>query len=307
MKNQFRKGLLALVALAAAAFAVPARAQVDPIGETVSVLYADDESPAMICKYVGTSGKGYLTVAANGDVTFESVDSSTADTTIECPVSGAAGGIFDVSDTACDTFGEFVDLVNTSSSNFRCFLHGALRTDSTNDTLLAASDQDATSPGGYAPKFDTDVFLKQRFVVTPLINAPYYLLGRYMVNTNPSSSTINRNPWEGVRARIDTVYTLSTYGSGTSALKVYAVDVKNGLTGPSETVSTLWSEAAGATTVAKQFGGCDTPATACSVAWGPTGLFGYRNQKLLVSLENSAAMATTALAGNGKQFFNYSR
>ncbi len=296
MKNTFRTFLLAL---AAVAFVVsPARAQ----ERTIALSVGDDASVAVYCKYIGTSGKGYISVAAGGDITFEDVDSSTVTTTFECPVSGALGGIIDVSDTACDTVGEFLDIVNTSTSNWRCFAHGALRTDSTNDTFLTVSDKVATGPDGYGILFDTDVFLSQRIVATPTIAAPNYALSRYITNTGPLSSTMNRKPWELYVSKINSVSTLSTYGSGTSTLKVWSVDVTNGLTGPAETVTTMWSEAAGATTVLKTFGGCDTAATGCSPAWG-TELFGLPGQKLLISLENSAAMATTTLSTSGKQYF----
>lgn len=300
--NKVKAFLLALVALAA--FAAPVTAQDPTVGTAVSITVADDQAPAAYFKYVGTSGKGYVTVAANGDLTFEDVDSSTVTTTFECPVSGALGGVIDVSDTACDTFGEVCDIINTSTSTWRCVLHAALRTDSSNDALVAASDQVATGPAGYGALFDTDVFLSQRAVIMPTAVPPSYALSRYLTSNSPDSKILIRNPWELNVAMVSSVYTLSTYGSGTSTLKVWSVAQTQALagSGQAETVTTLWSEAAGATTVAKQFGICDTPATACSPAWG-TELWALPGQKLVVSLENSAAMATTALTARGKLFY----
>jgi len=320
MKNTFRTYLLALVAHAA--FAVSAIAQ-DPYsaalgrlinGESTAMSIGDDAGAAIICKYVGTSGKGYITVSATA-ITFESPDSSTADTSLECPQSGALGGIVDTTNAACDTVGEFLDMVNLPTSNFRCVANAALRTDdikcSSNGCILAVTDKDATGPGGYSLLWDTSANWKQRIVVqqNPVV-APQYLLSRYLSNADPLQATLIKKPFDGTRSLLQSVSALSTYGSGTSTMVVYAVDQVQALgtsaganAGATETVTTLWSEAAGATTVQKQFGSCDTPATACSPAWGAYGLFGPRNQKLIVALENSAAMSTTTFQENGSQYF----
>jgi hypothetical protein len=77
------------------------------------------------------------------------------------------------------------------------------------------------------------------------------------------------------------------------------VDRTFGATG-ADVVTTTWpSTASGATTVAKVFGTCDTPATGCDTAWGQGGLFCLIGQQCLVRLTNSVAMSVNTTAING--------
>src|SRR5512147_2393037 len=65
-------------------------------------------------KYVGASQTGTATVAvdaATGDIAF--VVNGAADTTIGCPT---ATGTIDVSNAACDTMGEVLDVINKTAN-----------------------------------------------------------------------------------------------------------------------------------------------------------------------------------------------
>ena len=262
---------------------------------------AEDGSIAMYCKYIGTSACASITVdAGTGDLTFTdgTCGAESATDTFECPVAGALGGVIDVSNAACNTIGEVVDIVN-ASSDWRCLPYAALRTDSSNDTLVTIAATQATTPNGLGLAFDSSVFLSNTVVVSSPLAPPLGTAGYEFLGSGPLSSTFKLNPWYGRRGYIQSLQEVSTYAGGTSNVYVYAVDRKFGATG-SETVTTLWGPSAcGATTVAKSFGACDTPATGCDVAWGLGGLWGPPNQQLIVRLVNSTNLSAEVLSFNG--------
>lgn len=289
MRSRFLTVLLAaIVAVAVLSPAVVhAQAYTFPLpGNSASgALTADDTAVAIYCKYVGTGAGGYITVSG-GNIAFESPDTSTADTTFECPVSGGLGGIIDTTNAACNTVDEVIDIINTSTSNFRCFAHGLLGTDSSNTRLLAVTDADATS--GYGILVDTSTAFETPYVVAPKMSSAEWLsfyLG------SPTSSTPVRNPWESFQSVIFSAIGTSTYGSGTSLGEVHSVKPVNAIGGSSETVTQLWSEAGGATTAAKTFN-----------AWGSFGIYGRRGEKLIFKLKNSAAQASATVTVSAQQF-----
>lgn len=276
----------ALVAAAVLSPSVAAQAYTFPLpGNSASGIRTDDTSVALYCKYIGTSGKGYVTTSS-GNVSFEDPDSSTADTTFECPVSGGLGGIIDTTNAACNTIDEVVDIINTSTSNFRCFAHGALGTDSSNTRFLAASDVDCTE--GCAIYWDTSTAFETPYVVAPTMTTAEWIsfyLG------SPTSTTPNQNPWEPFQSVIFSAIGTANYASGTSTAQAFTVKPKNVVGNSSETVTQLWSEAAGADDTAKTFN-----------AWGSFGLYGRRGEKLLFKLKNSAAQDTVTVTVSGQQF-----
>ena len=97
------------------------------------------------------------------------------------------------------------------------------------------------------------------------------------------------NPFAGTRTTITWVEGYNTYASGTSILYVYSVKPSNKASG-SETVTTLWSEAMGATTANKQF---------TQFQYVP--IIGRPHEKLIVRVTNSAAQATVVLLAAGNQ------
>lgn len=290
MKTRF---LTILVAVALALAIVPApsveaQAYTFPLPgvSAAGALTADDTSVALYCKYVGTGAAGYVTTSA-GNIAFESPDSSTADTTFECPVSAPLGGIIDTTNAACNTLEEVVEATNSSTSNFRCFIHGGLSTDSSNTRLLAAADVDCTA--GCAIYWDTSTAFETPYVVAPQMSTGEWLdfyLG------SPSSSTPVANPWAPFQSVIFSAIGTSTYGSGTSLGEVHSVKVgANTVDTIADTNTQLWSEAGGATTAAKTFN-----------AWGSFGIYGRKGEKLLFKLKNSAAQASATVTVNGQQF-----
>ena len=284
---------LALVALAAP----PAHAQADLYGkalfnlmqaEPVGVnITAVNTTFPLIVKYIGTNANGgTVTVAANGDITLAqgAVGSATADATIKCP-SGGSNGIIDVSDTACDTFGEVVDIIN-ASANWRGVILDGFRAGSSNDTLATLAEASANAADGKTLARDDAVAdFTTVYAMTP------ERLGTAFWDTR--SFNLVTNPYLNRRTIIQYANETSTYGSGTSFFEVLSCVVFHATTGGSETCTTLFSEAGGATTVNKVFD---------SSKFTPYGVIGAKGAKVLVRIRNSAAHAAPTIAAYG---FNY--
>ncbi len=307
MKKLTRSPFLAWVlTLAVATGIIPlgvpsAHAQVgaglfDPRAIPVGAVYADDGSPAILIGYRGTTTGGWVTVAANGDLTFEETNTSTVSTTLECPVSGALGGIIDVSDTACDTVGEVVDIINDSGVFFAIPV-GALYADSSNDTFLAVTDQSVASTAGYAVKWDTDVALHTTVPFLPYDQRVD--ISRYLNVTGSSGANLKPDPWGGFLPTLIYANITSTYGSGTSVYNLYCTR------DTFDPVSNNWSElvmqsttgiANAATTVLKEH-----------TVFSNAGYMCPRNTRLLARAVNSAAMATTLHNATGRLYLPASR
>lgn len=271
--------LLALVTMVPTG--ITAQSAPTPVFAAVS----DDTGIAMLVRYVGSANSATVAVdAGTGDLTFQV--SAAAYTGFECPVSGALGGIIDVSDVACDTMGEVVDIINASGSDFRAVLIDSLRTDVSTDAIVTIGATQVTRRDGLQLNIDTSVaLLDSRALVPNRTDISGYLGGppNYPLLQNPYAWGPGRQPflrWYEAK---------STYGSGTSLAYVYSVKPVNKASG-SEVVTTLWGpEAGGATTVTKQFS-----------YWQTNNLPGRQNEKLIVRLVNSAAMASTAGFASGE-------
>lgn len=259
-----------------------------PVGVSLT---ADDTAPAILIGYRGGTTGGWVSIAANGDLTFEETNTSTVSTALECPVSGALGGIIDVSDTACDTMGEVVDIINDSGVFFAIPI-GALRTDSSNDTLLTVTDQSVASPEGYAAKWDTDVVFTSTI---PLL--PYDLRTNITKYLNVSGSTgadLKVDPFAGYIPTFLYANFTSTYASGTSTYQIHCArdtftpGTKNWV----ETVQLAATGIAnGATTALKEH-----------TVFANMGFQCPANTRMIARAVNSAAMASTLHNAYGKLF-----
>lgn len=293
-------GLTILSLVAGPTLTPDVSAQVDtsPYGHTSSIrpvanaLGADNTDVAILVQYIGDSGDGEVAVAAGGDLTFISgVDASeAADTSFECPISGALGGVIDVSDTACDTLGEVVDTINgkctgCTTTNWRAVILDGKRSDSSNDTLNALSSTTVRTTDGVGLKWDTDVAFLSTIALVPqeARKMPFY--------TDTRSNILMENPWVGTMTAFVIGNATSTYGSGTSVYSLESCIPVLSITIPSETCTTMYSTAAGATTANKIFD------------YTPFGILGQRNAKLIARLTNSAAAASTVHYAYGLQWF----
>lgn len=280
-----KKFTVAFLAALAAAFAIPAGAQViqailSPSQNTSRIVSAVSTHVPLVVKYVGdnTLGGNVAVDAGTGDLTFTegAVGSSAADDSLECPVSGALGGVIDVSDAACNTLGEVVDIIN-ASANWRAIIVDGLRTDTSVDALITISETAATAEDGLNLTGDTAVTFDVAIGALP---QELRSIKRYLGPREQGARMIP-NPLLGSKPVFYFLSATTTYGSGTSTLEGYCVLQRlrsGGSTAGSETVTQIFSLAGGATTAAgtvdaRQFGGL-----ACS-----------EGEKLFVRVNNSAA------------------
>ena len=258
--------------------------------ETVSgSLGAVSTEVPIIVRYIGnTIGAGVsgtVAVAAGGDITLKSgaYGSEAADTTLECPVSGALGGVIDVSDTACDTLGEVVDIINASTS-WRAVIKDGLRADSSDNTLITLSEAKANAAAGLGLLHDGTVSFKSTIALTTNQAMTDYLSGS-------KGTTINPNPFARQRAVFLLGNATTTLASGTSSFQVLSCLENYATTGGSETCTTLYTTAAGATTVNAIF------------SYLPYGITARKGEKLLVRINNSAAMSAAVFYAYGRSWF----
>jgi hypothetical protein len=273
MTMRFKIFALALLTL----LAVPAFAQQQPVSQFSS---ADDGSVAILVRYDGTENTATMAVVQGGDMTF--LAGGAAYTGFECPVSGALGGIIDTSNAACNTIDEVVDTINGNctgcSSVFRAVAVDALGTDSS-EVFLAAGATEVTRTDGLPVYFDTSAAFATGEGRALIPTACRTDIGCFLT---PSGNIIE-NPFAGQQTVVTWVEGYSTYGAGTSVLNIYSVRASN-KTNTVETVTTLWNEVMGATTANKQF---------TQFQYVP--IYGGYNEKIIVRIVNSNAMATTRL------------
>lgn len=107
----------------------------------------NDENPLIFIKYLGTSESGTIDLATSSlefhDGVVGSEAASTAFDTNDvnndgagAQVCGSNTGALDLTNAACDTFGELVDVINDSGSNWVAVLVGA----APGDTIAAGTD-----------------------------------------------------------------------------------------------------------------------------------------------------------------------
>jgi len=305
MRNLIRKlapgavllGLLALVSTMPAAvgdaqdvygFHAFPMSSAEWAGNERSLVGDDDTDVAFIVKYVGVPGTGFTgattTMEVNaGDVTF--LLTGSAVTTFECPVSGAYGGVIDVTNAACDTLGEIEDIINLYGydDGWRIVLIDGKRSDLSAELLNDSAETVATQTGATA-FWDTSAaagtgstYISRRAVLTAeQRKIDYYLEG--------PDNTYRTDPFAGLRNVVMDVQWLSTYASGTSEMNISEEDFvyTDVLTGGTPTMSigtenTVYSQISGATTAS-----ADT-------TLGNYGLFGSWGRKMFVEINNSAA------------------
>lgn len=262
-------------------------------------LSADDLDTAFLIKYVGTQQRGTIDVAANGDITLKhgASGSEVVDTTIECDASiaatGSRNGIIDVSDPACDTVGEVMNIINSQSTNWVMVPLDALLSDDLNaggsGSLVTVSAQSCSVTDGYAAKWDTDT----KFISTIALLPPEARkIGFYLTGTLGTNINLKVNPYAGLKTMVGTANATSTYGSGTSSYAINQELVKyirtspNGGVGGSSTsvITKLYGDiAGGATTVNKTF----------IALTDNFRIVGDDGTKVVLRLTNSAAMAST--------------
>lgn len=222
------------------------------VGPAVGASSVSDDVIALYVKYVGTTaGKPTVEVAADGNLVFQIAGA--ADTTLECPVSGALGGIIDVSDSACDTFGEVINIINGSGSNWRAAPGALLASESSNNTLkiLAATDTDVRV--GKPLYFDNANVDVAADLVSVVVGPPSLAVNGKFWFGDPPSAGLNPNPFGSLTTFLSAFSEKKTSGGTIGNTIVYGVSSQFGPDRKySETVRTAWSETGGATATENQ-------------------------------------------------------
>lgn len=231
-----------------------------PIMPASNAITAVDTTPAMVVKYfpgantTASTSATSVAVEASGDLTF--VVNGVAYAGFELPVSGALGGVIDVSDASADTFGEVCDAINSTpvtfaTGYFRCALVGVLRSDSSNDTLVAdAADTEVTRPIGDLLYIDSS---EANVDTVTLFDAD---LGWQAVGTkkgisgNPNDNKVTFVQYFGETiTNAGTIGAVSCYGITENYQTGGGCNAAGDCGSGSEKVRTIYSEAAAASTV----------------------------------------------------------
>jgi len=212
-----------------------------------------DDTIALYVKYVGTTaGKPTVTVNATGTIEFQVAGA--ADTSVECPVSGALGGIIDTTNASCNTFGEVINAINASGSNWRAVPGALLATESADNTLVALSATDTDVRIGRPLYFDNGNVSVNADLVSVVLGPP-------SLQSNGSfwfqGDGVNANPFGGLYSFFAAFSEKKTSGGTIGNTVIYGVTSKfegTGATGLryTETVRTAWTETGGATATENQ-------------------------------------------------------
>jgi hypothetical protein len=263
----------------------------EPVGKYLSAVSTD---VALVVRYVGgAAGGGEIAVAAGGDITL--TVNTAADTTTECPIAGAYGGVIDVSDASCDTLGEVCDAINFGG-NWRCAIVNGLRSDSSDNTLATLVAATADSMDGRPLLWDTAVALHMTEAIIPSESITAF------VNTGSTSAPLLANPFRDSRGVLH-YFSGTVTTSGAATISIYSVRVNQvpstinaagtGFDGSSETVTTLLSVPGGATTVEKSLDFRHWP-----------GMQSKKGEKLVVR-ESATTDLTVPLISSWGTYYNY--
>lgn len=251
---------------------------------------ADDVSPAFRVRYIGTSESGSVAVdAGTGDLTFTdgTEGGEVATDTFECPVSGALGGVIDVSNAACNTVEEVMDIVN-ASADWRIVPVGALLNDTMVDTLLTISATAATSSRGLELMWDTSVALHHTVLLTDVDG---YEISSLLAGATAERGLFKPNPYAGYRTVAEYAVGESNYGANASTFTITASTLALAANS-SETRRTLFTQAAGADDTSKVWGNGTN-------AFPPQGIRGNPGERLLLRITDTVTMDTAKLQAYG--------
>lgn len=250
-------------------------------GETVQWNQtAEDVNVALIVKYIGTDvGTNSVAVAATGEISFIDAGTAGADVSVICP-SGGTGGTIDVTDAACNTLGEVVDIIN-ADANWAAVIHAGLRSDSSDNTLLVKTAAVADVAEGLNLEWDSDVANHVTFVLSDVSDFLDYSGGR--------DGALLTNPFNGVRAVFVEMNYNVDFSASAGSLTIYSVAVNPNA--GTETVNTVFGAIA------------LTDGSETLFDRKPFGIFGRKNQKLLVRLLDGGTLAgVTLVTAYGSEF-----
>ena len=223
---------------------------------------AADTSPAMVIKYFAPAGGGGSAMTATTTVAFATqamtfVVNGAAYAGFECPVSGALGGIIDISNAACNTAGEIVATINSTPANFST---GYFRAG-----LMAAQAGDAITASGALVTLSASTNVSQPEGVAlywaNAVSFPEYLTmwdRNVLAKNQMTPKGLPKNPYDNLATLVQYVGAKITNAGTIGQLSCYAVKpnyiqgggcTTAGCGGYTEAVRTVYTETAGATTV----------------------------------------------------------
>lgn len=176
---------------------------------------ADDEDIGLKVRYVGDEESSSVEVSSSGDITFKVGDAGSlaVDSTIDsgADTGGTSdAGVVDVSDDSSLTFGQVVDIIN-SSPNWEAFLVGVLRDDSAN-----------ASTGSLLTKSATVLSINEEAELLKDTSKVLNISVRVGRRTNNTGSEVK------TAAEIYEIISENTFGTGTNKIQVYKVDEVRG-------------------------------------------------------------------------------
>lgn len=238
-------------------------AKVTPVSSSVTT---QDSTPALVIKYFAPQGvanaAGTTTVAtAATSLTF--VVQGAAYAGFEAPVSGALGGIIDMSDASANTLGEVVDIINStptsfSTGYFRAVIAAGLRSDvvSTLAFVADSADTDVSQPGGEIIYWDSSVLDDDDLLLAnnqdklgvqllpgrdvpkfgPFANTNTVI--QYAFSSVTNAGTVGNYTIYGVKERYNSGEGCSSTGCGSGSEEVRVIFVADAVTSGSGTNST---------------------------------------------------------------------
>lgn len=290
-----RKTLAVLASLVlAASFASaqvvgPSFKEATPVSTAITAL---DTTPAIVIKYFppvgGASGATTATVAVESDGNLTFTVGGAAYTGFELPVSGALGGVIDVSDASANTWGEVVAAINSTpvtfaTGYFRAALVGVLASDSSDNAGLAdAADTDVARPDvGEIVYIDSDTDDDDTLALWDSAEGASYFIGSRNIAQNPQADTQYLvNYVSGTVTNGGTVGDFNIYGVTTKYVTGRGCNAAGDCGEVSESVRTILFEATASTTV-------NTTA-----AEFPYGFFTRLGERLVVRTDSSGADTT---------------
>lgn len=296
--RKFLAATVAAVAFALAFVAAPApvaQAQVPgaafapkKLTPVSSVRTAADTAPALYIKYysgANTTASTSATSVAVAATSLTFVVNGVAYAGFEAPVSGALGGIIDMTDASADTLGEVVDIINStpasfSTGYFRAAIAAGLRSDvvSTLAFVADAADTEVTRPEGEVIYWDSSVLDDEEIFFANDALGAQNSLNKRGVAQNPFANQYSFVQYASEKlTNAGTLSTFTCYAITENYKTGGGCNSSTNCGSGSEVVRTIYSEAAGATTV-----------KADSTAEFPNGFFA-RDEKVFCRVTASGA------------------
>lgn len=235
--------------------------QVVPIQPVSHVRTAADTAPQMVIKYFPgantTASTSATTVAVESDGNLTFVVNGVAYAGFECPFSGALGGVLDVSDAECNTAGEIVDIINStpktfSQGYFRAALAASLRSDvmSTQAVLADAADTEVTRPEGEIVYWDSSALDDEEVIMWDMNIGAKNAMSEKGLPANPNANEITFVQYFGEKlTNAGTLSAATCYAVKENYVQGRGCNSASDCGQGSEDVRTIYTEAAGATTV----------------------------------------------------------